>query len=208
MKKIAFAIVGILALVGIGIFISLHTSKEKPKTQDDLAIQELIRAQATAGVASGVAQQAEDEGGEVADGEEDEAQAESGEVADAIPGLTFIARGALNPDAEGSDALHRGSGAIDIIDFGGSEKLIFNEDFKVTNGPDYMVYLVRGEVPETKQQYNAGSSAYTNLGRMRQFSGYQTFDIPADEDLSDVTGVVIWCEQFGIFISSGELVKQ
>jgi len=40
---------------------------------------------------------------------------------------------------------------------------------------------------------------------MRQFGGYQTFDISQQENLDDVTGVAIWCEHFGVFISSGSL---
>lgn len=178
MKKYIIGAVIIVIILGGGYFASLHVSKEKPQTESDVAIKEIL-----------------------------DAKKDSAEAGDSAQDLTIIAKGAFNPDAEESDALHRGSGAVGIVEFDGEQKVIFEEDFKVTNGPDYMIYLVRGDVPETKAAFNAAKETYDNIGRMKQFSGYQTFDIAAGTNTEDVTGVVVWCEQFGQFISSAQFNK-
>ena len=116
-----------------------------------------------------------------------------------------LKQGKFNPNAQDSDALHRGSGGISIVYFMGANRLVFAEDFHVTNGPNYYIYLLNEQGVETEQRFLKLKPRAFQLARLKQFGGYQVFELPATVKLDEVTAVLIWCEMFGQFISSADL---
>lgn len=124
-----------------------------------------------------------------------------------ITNLKIIKSGEFNPNAIDSDSLHRAWGNISIIEFDGKNQLVFSENFKVTNAPDLMIYLVKSKGIETKEEFNQVKEESINLGQMTQFSGYQTYELDSDLDLNTIKGVVIWCEKFGVYMSTADFNK-
>lgn len=119
----------------------------------------------------------------------------------ATPDVSVLKQGTFDPDAEDSDSVHRGWGGVKIVNFRGKNKVVFGEDFRVTRGPDYKLYLVGEMNVETSEQFRSIKSGSYNIAEIKQFSGEQTFDIPDNIDIDDIQGVVIWCEAFSQYIS-------
>jgi len=115
--------------------------------------------------------------------------------------VSVLKEGTFDPDAEDSDSIHRGWGGVKVVNFRGKNKVVFGEDFRVTRGPDYFLYLVGERNVETERQFRSIKDASYNISEIKQYSGEQTFDIPDNIDIDDIQGVVIWCESFSQFIS-------
>ena len=119
--------------------------------------------------------------------------------------LTVVKSGNFNPNAQDSDGFHRGSGSVSIVSMRGKNYVIFGEDFTVTNGPDYRLYLVPEFGIETESRFKAVKSRSHMIGKVKQFSGMQLFEIPQSVALNGVSGIVIWCEAFSQFISTADV---
>jgi len=178
MKSIIIGVITVAVIAGGLWFANLHRSVEKELTSDDLVIKAQLQAQ---------------EASQPVEGVPDEQV------------VQVLASGQFNPDATDSDALHRGSGGVQIVRFGDEAKLVFNEDFQVSNAPDLRVYLSPDRNVLTKEGFNATKDQSIDLGSMRQFSGYQVYDIPAEYDIDDFQSVNIWCEAFGVYMTTANL---
>ena len=119
--------------------------------------------------------------------------------------LTVVKSGDFNPNAQGSDGFHRGSGSVSIVSMGGKNYVIFGEDFTVSNGPDYRLYLVPEFGIETESRFKTIKPRSHMIGKVKQFSGMQLFEIPQSVALGSVNGIVIWCEAFSQFISTADV---
>ena len=87
-----------------------------------------------------------------------------------------------------ADPFHKGSGTATIFQQGDQRVLRF-EDFEVTNGPDLHVLLV--------QNADGGDPGeYIDLGQLKGNVGNQNYEIPADIDLSQYDGIMIYCMPF------------
>jgi hypothetical protein len=110
----------------------------------------------------------------------------------------LLARGTfVHPNP--SDPIHYGKGRVTV-----HEGLLHLEpDFEVGPGPKFHVYLVpeKEVVPST----NVARTMYVDLGRLKAFKGSQNYEVPAGVDIAKYGSVVIWCEQFGVLISSAKL---
>lgn len=92
-----------------------------------------------------------------------------------------------------ADALHQGTGTATIFQQGEQRVLRF-EDFEVTNGPDLHVLLV--------QNADGGDPGeYVDLGQLKGNVGNQNYEIPADIDLSQYDGIMIYCMPFHVNFS-------
>lgn len=89
----------------------------------------------------------------------------------------------------GADDFHQGSGAAAIFQQG-DVRILRLEDFMVTNGPDLHVLLVENTVGDMGN--------YVDLGSLKGNVGAQNYDIPADLDLSQFSGVMIYCMPFHV----------
>ncbi len=101
-----------------------------------------------------------------------------------------------------ADAIHQGSGKALLYQLKDGSHLLRLEDFKVTNGPDLMVYLVKkSDVTEASHV----TEGYINLGNLKGNIGNQNYIIPAGTDISNYNSAVIWCELFGVLFSPATL---
>lgn len=101
--------------------------------------------------------------------------------------------------ANPSDPIHWGRGKVSVY-----QRAVFLEpDFEVGPGPAFHVYLV----PKAGIRSNADLDGimYVDLGRLRAFKGSQRYAIPAGVEVKDYSGVIIWCERFGVLISPADL---
>ncbi|MFZ3588508.1 DM13 domain-containing protein [Bacillus sp. DJP31] len=87
-----------------------------------------------------------------------------------------------------ADEKHSAQGLVKTLHADGEQFLRF-EQFKVTNGPDLYVYLVKEGMPT-----NEGLS----LGILKGNVGEQNYELPKDIDLSEYNKVVIWCKAFNV----------
>lgn len=93
-----------------------------------------------------------------------------------------------------ADAFHQGSGTATIFQQGDT-RILRLEDFEVTNGPDLHVLLV-----ENSDGGDMGN--YFDLGELKGNVGSQNYEIPDDLDLSQFSGIMIYCQPFHVNFST------
>ena len=114
-------------------------------------------------------------------------------VAQAVKNVEFV--GLFSRDREDSDALHWGEGEISI----GPDAITFVG--KLAPGPDYRLYL-SPEFVETEADFNRLKSTMLQVGEIKTF---ENFIVPLKEgvDPSEYSALIVWCESFGQYITSG-----
>ena len=105
----------------------------------------------------------------------------------------YVAR--FNRDRQDSDALHWGEGEVSIA----SNAISFVGE--LAPGPDYRLYLSPTFV-ETEADFNRLKSTMIEVGDVKTFEGF-IVPLPAGIDPADYSTVIVWCESFGQFITSG-----
>lgn len=95
-----------------------------------------------------------------------------------------------------ADSFHQGSGAAAIFQQGDTRVLRF-ENFQVTNGPDLHVLLVENIAGGAGEM-----GTYIDLGSLKGNVGNQNYEIPADVDLSQFSGVMIYCMPFHVVFAT------
>lgn len=81
---------------------------------------------------------------------------------------------------------HSASGTAKLLALGDNRYVRFEDDFKVTNGPDLFVYLGKNG------QYDSNA----NLGSLKGNIGAQNYAIPKEINLADYDSVWVWCRTF------------
>ncbi|NJN84293.1 MAG: DM13 domain-containing protein [Caldilineaceae bacterium] len=99
-----------------------------------------------------------------------------------------------------ADNFHQGSGTATIFQQGDQRILRF-ENFESTNGPDLHVLLVEN-IDATSPE---GMGQSVDLGSLKGNVGNQNYPIPADVDLSNFGGVMIYCVPFHVVFSTAPL---
>jgi len=93
---------------------------------------------------------------------------------------------------------HHAAGQV-TIDMGmGSKSVLTLRDIKIDKVPDGYVYLTKA----------ADHMHGVELGRLDQFSGTVSFDVPAGVNTNDFDSVVIWCKKFNVEIARAYLPKK
>lgn len=90
---------------------------------------------------------------------------------------------------------HQGSGTAAIVGSADGGYHLELTDFVVEDGPDLHVILT------SQTMVDSSASSLTDpvdLGLLPAIEGDLSLPIPADADLSKVTAVVIWCEDFSV----------
>ncbi|MEM7734225.1 MAG: DM13 domain-containing protein [Deinococcota bacterium] len=98
-----------------------------------------------------------------------------------------------------ADNFHRGEGTALVFAQGEQQVLRF-EDFRVTNGPDLHVLLV--ENIDGRSHDELGNTL--DLGQLKGNVGSQNYVIPEGTDLSQYTGVMIYCVPFSVTFATAE----
>lgn len=94
------------------------------------------------------------------------------------------------------DAVHSGSGDVSVVNTDEGPILVFGDNFKVTNGPDLLVYLSPNSSDEPLGEF-------ASLGKLKSISGEQAYNLPSN--YTDYKTVVIWCRAFTITFATAEL---
>ena len=94
------------------------------------------------------------------------------------------------------DFFHRTSGvaSVEYVEgLGGT--LHFDNGFTTVLGPDLFVYLATDK----------SASDFVNVGRLQSSSGEQSYEIPADIDLTKYDNVLVWCKSFGVLFGNASI---
>ncbi len=123
---------------------------------------------------------------------------DSAEVAEIAEQGVFVAT--FSRDRQDSDALHWGEGevsiAADAISFMG----------KLAPGPDYRLYL-SPEYVETEADFNRLKASMVQVGDVKTFENF-IVPLPEGVDPADYSTVIVWCESFGQYITSGQYERR
>lgn len=90
---------------------------------------------------------------------------------------------------------HSGEGRAELLLVNGKYFLRFEDDFRVTNGPDLYVGFGR-------------SGAYAKeaeIARLKGNVGSQNYEIPASIDINSYNEVWVWCRAFSVPFAKAEL---
>lgn len=105
--------------------------------------------------------------------------------------------GQMNSMLSGSDG-HHASGKVSF-DMGMNNKHVLTlSDIKVDKVPDGYVYLTK------KGDWMHG----VEVGKLKQFSGTVSFDLPAGVNPDEYDSVVIWCKKFKVEIGRAYFSKK
>jgi hypothetical protein len=124
------------------------------------------------------------------------------EVNEVLPAelmLQMVAKG----DFRDADQIHKGSGTATLVETNGGVSILRFSDFKVTNGPDLKVWMVKAENIESSADVTG--SEWLTLGPLKGNIGDQNYVLPEGTDVAAFKSVVIWCEQFGVLFASAML---
>lgn len=100
------------------------------------------------------------------------------------------------------DLIHKGEGAVTLYQLPDNNHFLRFEDFRVTNGPNLHVILTRNPQPRTAAEVGTD---YIDLGQLKGNVGNQNYPIPAQVDLNQYKGVVIYCLPFQVVFSTAAL---
>jgi hypothetical protein len=96
-----------------------------------------------------------------------------------------------------SDPIHWGEGILYLT---ASRATL---DGRVSPGPDYRLYLTPSFV-ETGDDFRAIKSQSKEIARIKGFTNF-SYELPQGVDINAYGGVIVWCERFGVYITSGPL---
>lgn len=74
-------------------------------------------------------------------------------------------------------------------------KTVLLDPFSSQNGPDLRVYLSKDEK----------ATSYITLGKLKSTGGKQSYEVPANPDVTDYKFVLVWCEEFKVLFGKAEL---
>ena len=99
-------------------------------------------------------------------------------------------------ELRGSDFLHWGEGKISV-----SPAAITHQG-SLAPGPDYKVYLTPRLV-EHEDEFLPIKEDSALIGDVKSFEGF-LLDVPEGVDIEKYSGILIWCEAFGEFITAAK----
>ena len=109
-------------------------------------------------------------------------------------GPAVVAHGAF---VDGEPGHHAEGNAVLLRLEDGSFAVRFEDNFKVTNGPDLFVYLGKDGAYDKEAL----------LGGLKGSVGGQNYIIPADIDAAAYNEVWVWCRAFGVKFGSAKLLS-
>jgi hypothetical protein len=107
------------------------------------------------------------------------------------------------------DGEHPTKGTVRIVNQDGKRILELAQDFKTsTSGPDLVVILHRSDNvigSTTPPAYPIQEGDYVLLAPLREYSGAQRYQIPANINLDDFKSAAIWCRRFNATFGAATL---
>ena len=100
------------------------------------------------------------------------------------------------------DSFHKGEGKATVYKLADGGHVLRFEDFKVTNGPDLRVLLVKSANPQGRGDLDSG---YEELGKLKGNIGNQNYTIPGNIDADGYGSIVIYCKPFHVVFSVAPL---
>jgi Electron transfer DM13 len=104
---------------------------------------------------------------------------------------------------------HETLGTVSITSKNGKSFLELDQTFKTSNsGPDLVVVLHRSDnviASTNPPSYPLKEGDYIFLGKLKKFSGAQTYEIPNKINLADYKSVAIWCRKFNATFGAAKL---
>lgn len=90
---------------------------------------------------------------------------------------------------------HSGQGTAKLLQLNGKYYVRFEDDFRVTNGPDLFVYFGKDGryVPEAR------------IAALKGNEGSQNYEVPAGINPPDYSEVWVWCRAFAVPFTKAEL---
>ena len=124
------------------------------------------------------------------------------EVAEAVGEnkTNCIYTGEFSKDRKGSDLGHWGEGDICVT----NKSVVFTG--RLALGPDYYLYYASKYV-ETRQEFKGIKGRSVRGNKIKSFNGFIQ-DIPSYVDIEKVNALVVWCEMYGVYITSTKLNKK
>jgi hypothetical protein len=89
----------------------------------------------------------------------------------------------------------RAAGDYEITEAEGKQQLKLTDDFAVAAGPDLYLVLANGDTPDKKSLY---------LGKLKQATGGQAYDLPKGKDLGTYTTLLVWSKKDKRAVASAE----
>jgi hypothetical protein len=116
----------------------------------------------------------------------------SADLPNAGTGATRVSHGQFTDGAPG----HHASGQVVLLGYDdGSYAIRFEDDFKVTNGPDLFVYFGKdGEYVSDAR-----------ISDLKASTGGQNYLVPTNIDPRQFNEIWIWCRAFGVKFGSAKL---
>lgn len=105
-----------------------------------------------------------------------------------------------------ADAIHKGDGLATLYALPDGRHIVRFEDFRTTNGPALVVYLVKH--PSPTRASDVSESGFVKLGRLKGNVGKQNYVVPEGTPIAEYNSVVIWCELFGVLFSPAALSRR
>ena len=103
-------------------------------------------------------------------------------------------------DRKDSDGLHWGEGTLFL------SKSRVTLEGEVSPGPDYRIYLTPRYV-ETEREFRRIKNDSVEIARVKGFKNF-SYEIVPSVDINQYQGVLIWCERFSQYITSGPLTNR
>ena len=100
---------------------------------------------------------------------------------------------------------HTTTGTATIVQNPDGSRVLALAGLSTSNGPDLHVWLSAADVVEGRDGWFTAGSAAFDLGALKGNLGDQTYDIPADADLSGIRSVTIWCVRFSVSFGAAQL---
>jgi hypothetical protein len=91
---------------------------------------------------------------------------------------------------------HNGDGTVKIYQVEEIGFVLRLEEFLVEDGPELHVYLTTADPVENTAGVDLADAV--DLGELKALSGDQTYEIPADLDLTSYHSVVVWCVPYQV----------
>jgi hypothetical protein len=91
---------------------------------------------------------------------------------------------------------HDASGRGSVYRLGDGSFVVALEDIDIEPGPDYQVYIVRGDDRETPD-------GGTHLAGLRGNQGTQYYEVPRDAgEVGASWTILVWCRAFGVPVAN------
>ncbi len=103
------------------------------------------------------------------------------------------------------DASHFANGQASIDKTAAGKLVLRFSNFVAADGPDLYVHLSGN--PEPRDADGVMGNGNLDLGKLKQGSGDQEYELPADFDASKFKSVVIYCKRFSVVFSTATLAK-